>query len=60
MTLVDEDSKSMLTDNVNRAIQGNQAMHVSLVYKFVSNASGAIWWAAKLIQMAPTSAQISN
>ena len=44
VTLVDEDTKSILTDNVNRAIQGNQAMHVSLVYKFVSYASGAIWW----------------
>ena len=46
VTLVDEDTKSILTDIANRAIQGNQAMHVtfSLVCKFVSNASGAIWW----------------
>ena len=29
VTLVDEDTKSILTDNANRAIQGNQAMHVS-------------------------------
>ena len=29
VTLVDEDSKSILTDNANRAIQGNQAMHVT-------------------------------
>ena len=45
VTLVDEDTKLILNDNANRAIQGNQAMHVtSLVCKFVSNASGAIWW----------------
>ena len=41
VTLVDGDTKSILTDNANRTIQGNQAMHVC---KFVSNASGAIWW----------------
>ena len=29
LTLVDEDTKSTLTDNANRAIQGNQAMHVT-------------------------------
>ena len=29
MTLADEDTKSILTDNANRAIQGNQAMHVT-------------------------------
>ncbi len=29
VTLVDEDTKSILTDNANRAIQGNQAMHVT-------------------------------
>ena len=29
MTLVDEDTKSILTDNANRAIQGNQVMHVT-------------------------------
>ena len=28
MTLVDVDTKSILTDNASRAIQGNQAMHV--------------------------------
>ena len=31
VTLVDEDTKSILTDNANMAIQGNQAMHVTLV-----------------------------
>ena len=46
VTLGDEDTKSILTDNANMAIQGNQAMRVtnSLVCKFVSNVSGAIWW----------------
>ena len=29
VTLVDEDTKSILTDNANRAIKGNQAMHVT-------------------------------
>ena len=28
MTLADEDTNSILTDNANRAIQGNVAMHV--------------------------------
>ena len=30
VTLVDDDTKSILTDNGNRAIQSNQAMHVTL------------------------------
>ena len=30
MTLADEDTNSILTDNANRAIQGNVAMHVML------------------------------
>ena len=30
VTLVDEDTNSILTDNANRAIQGNVAMHVTL------------------------------
>ena len=56
VTLADEDTNSILTDNANRAIQGNVAMHVTLpggqlwnqckwchlVAKFASNASGAI------------------
>ena len=29
VTLVDEDTKSILTDNANRVIQGNQAMYVT-------------------------------
>ena len=30
VTLVDEDTKSILSDNANKAIQGNQAMHETL------------------------------
>ena len=29
VTLADEDTNSILTDNANRAIQGNVAMHVT-------------------------------
>ena len=48
VTLADGDTKSILTDNANRTIQGNAAMHVThpvnLVVKFRTNASSAIWW----------------
>ena len=48
MTLADGDTKSILTDNAKRAIQGNVAMSVThpvnLVVKFQTNASSAIWW----------------
>ena len=40
VTLADEDTNSILTDNVNRAIEGNVAMQVLLVANFGSNASG--------------------
>ena len=63
VTLVDEDTKSILTDNANRVIQGNQAMHVtnSLVCKFVNNASGAIWWSnLEPIQVVTSGGQICN
>ena len=30
VTLADEDTNSILTDNANRAFQGNVAMHVTL------------------------------
>ena len=40
VTLADGDTKSILTDNANRAIQGNVAMHVThqvnLVVKFLT------------------------
>ena len=39
VTLADEDTNSILTDNAKRAIQGNEAMQV-----MKTNASGAIWW----------------
>ena len=48
VTLVDEDTKSILTDNANRVIQGNQAMHVTIV------------WCANLLvmQVVPSGGQI--
>ena len=58
VTLADEDTNLILTDNADRAIQGIVAMQVTqpgrkvckecqwrhLVVKFATNASGAIWW----------------
>ena len=44
VTLADDDTNSILTDNVNRAIEGNEAMQVLLVANFGSNASGVSWW----------------
>ena len=75
VTLADEDTNSILTDNANSAIQGNVAMHVTLpggqlwnqckwchlVAKFTTNASSAIWWPnLKLMQVAPSGGQIWN
>ena len=47
VTLADEDSKSILTDNANRAIQGNEAMQVPQP-------------GGKLIQVVPSGGQICN
>ena len=45
VTLADEDTNSILTDNADRAIQGN----------------GAIWWPIlQLMQVAPSNGQICN
>ena len=58
VTLADEDTNSILTDNANRAIQGNVAMQVMqsggqlwkqckwrhLVAKSTTYESGTIWW----------------
>ena len=75
VTLADEDTNSILTDNAKRAIQGNVAMHVTLpggqlwnqckwchlVAKFATNASGAIWWPnLQPMQDAPSGGQILN
>ena len=46
VTLADEDTKSKLTDNAKRAIQGNEAMQVMQTgdqCKFATIASGASW-----------------
>ena len=73
MTLADEDTNSIRTDNANRAFQGNlatrvtqaggqlwnQAMQVTL--PFATNASGAIWWPnLQLMQVAPSGRQFCN
>ena len=72
VTQTDEDTNSILTDKVNRTIHGNVAMQVApsgdkiwnycnrchLVTKFVTNASGAIWWPnLQLMQVAPSGGQ---
>ena len=45
VTLADEDTNSTLTDNANRAIQGNVAMRVTLPGGQLWNqCSSAIWW----------------
>ena len=44
VTLADEDTNSILTDNANRAIQGNVAMQVTRSSgQFWNNANGATW-----------------
>ena len=46
VTLADEDTKSKLTDDANRAIQGNEAMEVMQTgdqCKFATIGSGASW-----------------
>ena len=54
VTLADEDTNSILTDNAKRAIQGNETMQV-----MKTNASGAIWWPnLQLIQVVPSGGQI--
>ena len=55
VTLADEDTNSILTDNANRAFQGNVATLEP------SNASGAIWWPnLELMQVEPSGGQIWN
>ena len=75
VTLADEDTKSIPTDNVNRAIQGNVTMQViqpsgqvwkqckwrHLMTKFWTNPSCAVWWPnMQLIQVVPSGGQICN
>ena len=56
MTLADEDTNSILTDNAKRAIQGNEAMQV-----IQTNASGAIWWPnLQSMQVVPSGGYICN
>ena len=47
VTLADEDTKSKLTDNAKKAIQGNEAMQAMQTgdqCKFATIGSGASWW----------------
>ena len=66
VTLADEDTNSIPTDNVKRVIQGNVAMQVTqpgghLLAKFATNASGAIWWPnLQPMQVVPSGGQICN
>ena len=64
MTLADEDTNSILTDDAKREIQGNEAMQVMQTgdqCKFAINASGAIWWPnLQLMQVAPSGGQICS
>ena len=62
VTLADEDTNLKLTDNANRAIQGNEAMQVMQTgdqCKFATIGSGASWWPnLQPIQMVPSDANI--
>jgi len=75
LTLADEDTKSILTDKANRAIQGNVTMQVMqssgqvwkqckwrhLMTKFWTNPSCAVWWPnMQLIHVVPSGGQICN
>ena len=51
VTLADEETNSRLTDNANRAIQGNHAMQVMQPGGQVTYASGAIWWPKELMEV---------
>ena len=56
VTLADEDTNSILTDNAKRAIQGNETMQV-----MKTNASGAIWWPnLQLMQVAKFTTYVSG
>ena len=69
MTLADEDTNSILANNAERAIQGNEAMQVMQTgdqCKFApigctTNPSGAILWPNLLLmQVSPSGGQICN
>ena len=56
VTLADEDTNSILTDNANRAYRGNVPMQVTQVVTQVgTNGSGDIWWLNfEQMQVAPS------
>ena len=43
VTIIDEDTKPILTDDANKDIPSNMTMR-HLVAKFLTNASSATWW----------------
>ena len=74
-TLIDENTKLILTDDAIKEIPNNMTMHVAppvgqisylckwrhLVAKFLSNANGATWCPnCFLMQVVPPGGQISN
>ena len=57
VTLIDEDTKPILTDDANKEIPSNMTMHVA---KFLTYANGITWWTNFLLtQVAPPDGQIS-
>ena len=63
VTLADEDTNSILTDDAKRAIQDNneamQVMQTGDQCKFATIGSGASWWPnLQPIQMVPSDANI--
>ena len=44
VTLIDEDTKPILTDDANKEIPINMTMWRHLVAKFLTNANGITWW----------------
>ena len=59
VTLADEDTNAILTDNANRAIQGNMAMHVTLPGGQLWNQCK--WWPnLQPMQVVPSGGQICN
>ena len=57
VTLNDEDTKPILSDDANKEIPSNMTMH--LVAKFLTNANGVTWWTNFLLMhVTPSGGQI--
>ena len=61
VTLIDEDTKPILTDDANKEIPSNMTMHVAPPgAEFLTNINGVSWWTNFLLtQVAPPGGQIS-